>query len=193
MNILTVNGSPRAQGFSIRMAEAFLQGANGGNTGRLLHAYALNAYACTDCRACLGQSGCRIKDQGSLFYQALEKADALVLASPLHFNALSAPLAALISRCQTYWNRRFRTAANQGPMPQLKGIFLLASAGSGYPHQFEGAFAQARALSLTLQSRLLGAACQPVTDRMPEGPLPKEELSALQERGRRFAAQCQQP
>ena len=91
MKIFAVNGSPRKKGNTATVLEHFLEGArSAGADTELIHLYDLQASGCRSCFACKLRGGasyghCALKDDLTPVLAALEKADGLVLGSPVYF------------------------------------------------------------------------------------------------------------
>lgn len=91
MKIFAVNGSPRKTGNTATVLEHFLEGArSAGADTELIHLYDLRASGCRSCFACKLRGGasyghCALKDDLTPVLAALEKADGLVLGSPVYF------------------------------------------------------------------------------------------------------------
>jgi len=99
-NIVVVTGSPRANGNSEILADAFIEGARqSGNSVTVFHAGRMNIKGCLDCKYCFSHEGeCIQKDDMQAVYPALCKADILVFASPIYWYGLSSQIKALIDR-----------------------------------------------------------------------------------------------
>lgn len=110
MEILILNGSPRANGDTKALIKAFqnamLRAAARKNQTLCftqLDAYRLNIQPCTDCRACRTLGRCCFSDDMQSVHEALLRCDAIVLASPLFYGELTGRLLDLASRFQVYY------------------------------------------------------------------------------------------
>lgn len=108
-NIVVLIGSPRRNGNTEILANAFIKGAEAaGNQVTKIHLNGLQVNGCTDCKYCFSHLGeCNQQDGMQEIYPALYKADMLVLASPIYFYALSAQIKAVIDRLYTGVNKAF--------------------------------------------------------------------------------------
>jgi len=99
-NIVVVTGSPRANGNSEMLADAFIEGAKeSGNTVTKFNAGRMNIQGCLDCKFCFAHDGeCFRKDDMQIIDKALHKADMLVLASPVYWYGLTSQIKAMIDR-----------------------------------------------------------------------------------------------
>lgn len=114
--ILIVTGSPRKQGNSAAMAEAFACGAkkNGHEVERFDAAFQPIA-GCAACDRCWenGQACCR-QDAWQVFAGQLEKADVVVFAYPLYWSTMPAQIKAAIDRLYSYCSpKALRTLAGK--------------------------------------------------------------------------------
>jgi NAD(P)H-dependent FMN reductase len=135
--VLGIAGSPRRHGNSDRLLEAALAGArDAGAETQLFVASAAVMRPCTGCNSCALTGECVLHDGGSAFYAALDRADALIVASPVYFATVPAVLKIAIDRLQPYWARRY--ALGMPPGPRRPGAILLARSG-GDPFGFSAA------------------------------------------------------
>ena len=120
--VLGVMGSPHAQGNTAALLNAFLNGArdSGAETVRL-DAAAFHISGCQACNECQGSGSCVLNDEMAKIYEAIDRADILVLATPLYFSGMSSQLKAVIDRCQCLWHR-----AKGMNGPSAKSGYLLA-------------------------------------------------------------------
>jgi FMN-dependent NADH-azoreductase len=96
---------------------------------------------CQHCDACFEAGQCRIKDDMQKVYRELEKADRIVLASPVQFMGVSAQAKAMIDRCQALWARKY--ILKQPPLGdrrERKGLFISVG-GMKLAHLFEPSLA----------------------------------------------------
>ena len=101
MNILVLNGSPRPNGNTVAMVNAFSEGATeSGHTVNIVSLYSKKVGGCLGCECCHNKEYgvCIQKDDMQEIYKLLEDAEVLILASPMYFHNITAPLQAAISR-----------------------------------------------------------------------------------------------
>jgi len=80
---------------------------------------------CQHCDACLETGECKIKDDMQMVYQELERADRIVLASPIQFTGVTAQMKAMIDRCQSRWVRKYVLKVPPlGDRRERKGFFI---------------------------------------------------------------------
>ena len=129
MKILGIMGSPRLGGNTDLLLDAALNGAQGrGAEVEKITIANLKIAPCREIYACLKDGQCPIKDDMQGIYTKLVNADAVIVASPIFFYTVSAQLAALISRCQALWSRRYVLKMD---IPPKKGAFIAVGATKG--------------------------------------------------------------
>ncbi|MHB1314304.1 MAG: flavodoxin family protein [Christensenellales bacterium] len=103
-NILVLTGSPRKNGNSIKMADAFVKGAHtaGHQTARFDTAFK-EIGGCRACRSCWKTgSPCPFADSFSELAPLLEAADVLVFATPIYWFGFPAKMKAAIDKMNAY-------------------------------------------------------------------------------------------
>lgn len=163
MRTLVLNGSPAPSGHTARLVGELLRHVDGGH--EILDAYKANIAPCVACGRCAGGSGCVIRDDMPAIREKLATAPILLIASPIHFSSLTAPLIALFSRLQPEW-RRWSMAGKPEPSPARLGGLALTG-GATYPRMFEPARAVAAAVFRTLGLTFAGMAAASDTDARP--------------------------
>lgn len=100
MNILILSGSPRKGGNTELLVEAFEKGASQNHHVEIVSIRDYKIIPCLGCNACFKSEGnsCAQKDDMTVIYEKMTKADMLVIASPVYFYGLSAQLKAIIDR-----------------------------------------------------------------------------------------------
>jgi multimeric flavodoxin WrbA len=125
----------------------------------------LNIAPCQHCDGCLETGRCKVKDDMQMIYDELERADRLVLASPVHFMGVTAQTKAMIDRCQALWVRKYRL--KQPPLGnrqvQRKGLFISVG-GTKQANLFEPALATVKSLFKTLDINYAGELLFPGVD-----------------------------
>lgn len=108
-NIVIVNGSPRKNGNTEILVDAFIEGAKeSGNAIIKFNVGAMKINGCTDCQYCFSHPGeCVQKDGMTEIYSALYNADMLVLASPVYCFGMSAQLKTMLDRMYVAASKAF--------------------------------------------------------------------------------------
>ncbi len=107
MNILILNASPRADGNSVRLIEAFRKGLSADCICEQLDLYSMLPMPCIACNACKQQDTCRFSDLDD-FDAALRQADVLVWAIPVYNYSVPSPAKAVLDRFQRYYEAHER-------------------------------------------------------------------------------------
>lgn len=126
MKILALQGSPRLDGNTCAMLEAFCSGAR--RAGHEINIVNVFEKEIGDCRACeychtQGKGKCIQKDGMQDIYPLLLDAEMLVLASPIYYHGFSGQLKCAIDR--------FYACAYPVRPPKLKKAALLLNSGAG--------------------------------------------------------------
>ena len=127
MKTLIINGSPRKNGDTQALMDAFVSGLDG--EYRIVSRED-GVSPCIDCRYCFSHDGCAVRDAMQDIYAYLADCDAVVLASPVWFSSLSGPALDIGSRLQTYFARKFFRHL-PSPLTKKRGVILLAGAQPG--------------------------------------------------------------
>ncbi len=132
MKILVLNGSPRPNGNTKQMIEAFRRGAEvADHQVEVVDVCKKNIKGCLACEYChtKGHGECVQKDDMQKVYALLKDADMLVLASPIYYHGISGQLKCVIDR--------FYSAAYPiGPAKLKKSAMFLSS---GDSNMYDGA------------------------------------------------------
>jgi multimeric flavodoxin WrbA len=146
MRVLGISGSPRREGNTdLLLAEVMKGAASKGAEVNTIVLNDLEISPCQHCDACFEAGVCRVKDDMHMVYKELEKADRIVLASPLHFRGVSAQAKAMIDRCQALWARKYILKKPPlGDERERKGLFVSVG-GMKIAKLFEPALATVKA------------------------------------------------
>ena len=139
--VLGLAGSPRRDGNTDKLLDAFLAGARqvGADT-TVLRISALQIAPCDDCGGCALDGKCIVEDDFQEVNRQIIAADVIVLSAPLYFAGLPARVKCLVDRSQCQWMRKYRLKAPlplpQGGHARRKGILL--SVAADHLANFEG-------------------------------------------------------
>ena len=139
MKTLIINGSPRRNGDTQALIDAFVSGLTG--DCRVVSRDD-GISPCIDCRYCWTHDGCAVRDAMQDFYRYLVDCDVVVLASPVWFSSLSGPALDIGSRLQTYFARKFFRHL-PSPLKPKRGVILLVGA---QPETVHGPIANAKTI-----------------------------------------------
>ncbi len=120
-------GSPNNQGNTAKLLDEFLRHCPENGQASLLCAYDLKILPCIGCDRCRMAGRCvhHGKDDFEKIGQMIEESDLFIIASPIYFLNLPAPLKQIFDRFQSYFYQR--PFANR---PVRKAV-LLTTSGSG--------------------------------------------------------------
>ncbi len=149
----------------MRLATVVLDGLPGER--ETVHLYNASVMPCRDCGACAQGSACPIDDDVPGVLEKMFAADLLLIASPLHFASLAAPLISFYSRLQPLWQAEKRAPA--APAGALSGIGLVVTGGGEYANMFEPARAVTAAVCISLRIPFAGMATAKRTDTVSIG------------------------
>ncbi|MBF0451555.1 MAG: NAD(P)H-dependent oxidoreductase [Candidatus Magnetomorum sp.] len=145
MLVLGIQGSPREKGNTKALLSAFMDTAQ--KTGAetiVVNAYKTHIQPCIECGICEKNGFCSINDDmQNEIYPLLRRADIIVLASPIFFYNVTAPLKAFIDRSQTFWARKYRLNLEDPRRKFRKGLLLALGATKGQ-NLFQGTLATAK-------------------------------------------------
>ncbi|MEE8716742.1 MAG: flavodoxin family protein [Coriobacteriales bacterium] len=141
MRILVLNGSPRANGNTEILSEAFRKGAEeAGNEVEVVNLRGKKIGGCLACKYCFSHGGqCVQQDDMQDILAKLDEADMLVLSSPIYWFDITAQLKAAIDRMYAKASVGFH----------LDKTALLLN--SGADHVYDAAIAQYKAMTSYLK------------------------------------------
>ena len=97
--VLIISSSPRKNGNSDILCDAFMEGAKeSGNEVEKIRVADFKIGYCTGCYACQKTGKCAVKDDAQKVIDKMMAADVIVLSTPVYFYSVSAQLKALIDR-----------------------------------------------------------------------------------------------
>ena len=121
-NILIISSSPRKKGNSQILCEQFKKGAEAkGHQVEIVRIMEQNIGFCRACDGCMRNGGtCVLKDDMAEILEMFQKADVLVLATPVYFFGISAQMKTFIDRTYPIWQHLGK-----------KEVYYIISAGLG--------------------------------------------------------------
>lgn len=125
--ILVLTGSPRKNGNSEQMADAFIKGAQqAGHEAVKFEAGLKKMSGCIACNTCWSTgTACSVKDDFNKLEPLLESCDAIVFAAPLYWFAFPAQMKNVIDRLYAYGG-----TGGTRPMTIKESVLLLCSEGT---------------------------------------------------------------
>jgi multimeric flavodoxin WrbA len=157
MRVLGLNGSPRRQGNTDLLLAEVMKGAESqGAETKTIILNDLDITPCQHCDSCFEAGVCRYNDDMQMVYKEMEKADRIVLASPIHFLGLSAQMKAMIDRGQALWARKYVLKKPPlGDKRPRKGLFV-AVGGMKLARLFEPSLATVKAFFTVIDVEYAG-------------------------------------
>lgn len=122
MEVIAFNGSPRKTWNTATLLGKALEGAaSRGAVTKLVHLYDLDFKGCRSCFACKTKNGksygkCGVKDDLTPILSDVEKADAIILGSPVYFWGVSGEVKSFMERLMFPF---FRYTQDKDPAPSL--------------------------------------------------------------------------
>lgn len=160
---LIFKGSPSPDSGSLRVARA-MAGEWGGRI-RVAELYEDAIIPCRGCLLCASGVECPLNDAVPEYLSLLAEADYVIVASPLHFSSLTAPVIAFFSRLQPCWRA---VRAGRDPLPPRRRRAALVVAGGGkYAGMFRPAWSVAAAAFNSLAIPFSGMVGIDDTDTVP--------------------------
>ena len=144
MFILGLQGSPRKGGNTDILLSSFMEEAK--RLGAVTHtvdAAAEGVTPCLGCGTCEKKGYCPIDDTMQEIYFMMQRADIIVMATPIYFYGPTAQIKAIIDRTQALWARSSIYKLADPESSRRKGILLAVGATRG-KKLFDGTIASAR-------------------------------------------------
>ncbi len=157
MRVLGIAGSARRDGNTDRLLAEVLRGAaSKGAEVKTIALRDLKYIPCQACGTCLKTGICQYRDDMQTVYDELERADRIVLASPIHFMSVTAQMKAMIDRCQALWARKYLLKLPPlGDRRERKGLFI-SVAGRKVANVLDGALVTIKSLFTVLDVTYAG-------------------------------------
>lgn len=152
MYVLGLNGSPRPGGNTDILLDKALEGA--GSKGAKTEKIVLNLLKFSPCQECghrRDDGACLVEDDMQRVYQKINKAEAIILASPIFFGSLSSQTKMMIDRFQCAWRAKY--ISGQEVFKKKKIGAFISVEGSTRKDFFENARAIVKNLFATINAR----------------------------------------
>ncbi len=128
--ILVISASPRKNGNSETLADAFTKGAEeSGNKAEKIVLYDKNIGFCKGCLACQKTKRCVIRDDADTIAQKMLTADVIVFATPIYYYEMCGQMKTMLDRANPLYTADYA----------FRDIYLLATAADEDKHAVDGA------------------------------------------------------
>jgi multimeric flavodoxin WrbA len=132
MNILIFNGSPRKRGNTDLLLERIEMGIHqAGHKAEMIHLTQLDIHPCTGCGHCETEGECIFQDDMTPLYGKIDKANRIVIGSPIYFYGVTAQAKAFIDRCQVLWSRKYLLGEIKPEREYRRGYMVSVAATDG--------------------------------------------------------------
>ncbi|WP_125153818.1 flavodoxin family protein [Clostridium rectalis] len=132
MNTLVFFASPNTKGNTYTLMKRFLEGIDGKID--IIEVYEKKISPCVDCKFCYSKEQCSIKDDMIDVYNKISNSDLIVVATPMYFSSVPAPMKALIDRLQVYWSKKY--IRNDRNFIKIKKGIILGTSGISWNNMF---------------------------------------------------------
>ncbi len=187
--IVAIYGSPRRQGNTATLLKEAVRGASeAGAEVEEIVLRDLKMSPCLEIYGCKKDGRCVIQDDFHSVLDRLDRADAVMLASPVFFYTVSAHTKILMDRCQSRWVKKcWIDAPPAAPTVRRKGLFIAAGATRGR-RLFDGTLLTVRYFFDVLDAELWRALCYRQLDHQDDVLVHPEYLAEACQAGRDLAA-----
>lgn len=109
MKALVILGSPRVNMNTDTLLNEVIKGLQSKNVEvEKIMLGQLKIEPCIACDFCAKTGHCYKKDDMTDIYDKFDKADIIVIGSPMYFNSVTAITKAMIDRCQAFWSSKYK-------------------------------------------------------------------------------------
>lgn len=170
---LAILGSPHANGTTAAMLDFAIQGAKqAGYTVTKINLYEKELAFCTGCRACMDTHICIQKDDIQEITELLQKCRLVILAAPVYWANVPAPV-------KNLFDRLLGTAmeeTNTFPKPRLQGKQYMILTSCNTPAPFSWIFGQSRGTIRNMDEFFKTAGMKPIGKVVCANAKNKKEL-----------------
>jgi len=132
MHMVIVLGSPRKKGNSETLARAVADGLEKqGGSADYIRLNDLNIRPCQGCGGCDKTGKCVIRDDMVEVYEQIDRAERILLVSPVYFYGLTAQAKIFTDRMQARWSRKYNLRQPFRRDEGRRGYLLATAATSG--------------------------------------------------------------
>ena len=143
IKMLAINGSPKKDGNTETVVDAFIKGAKeAGAEVTKIRLVELELKTCKGCNSCHKNGVCVIRDALTPLFKEMLETDILVLASPVYSMSVTSEMKSFIDRGQFLWAQKFIRKTLSFDSAHLKkhmGVYL-GTSGQDIPEIFDAVF-----------------------------------------------------
>ncbi len=197
VNILAIVGSYRKGGIIERAVDEILASAKEmGAVTRKITLLDKRLAFCTNCRSCTQVAGvnygvCILDDDMGALLQEIERADALVLASPMNAGTVTAIMKVFIERlvCTAYWPWGAPAPKARRPGKSKRAILVASSAAPAILARLTGdVIKRLKYAAMLLGAKTVGTLFIGLAAQQQHQELSKRTIDKAQKLGRKLAA-----
>jgi len=108
MKVIALLGSPRENGNTELLLREVIRGVEeSGLKVKVFRLNKMNIMPCQNCGGCEETGCCIYEDDMVQIYDAIRRAERIILASPIFFFGLSAQAKIMVDRCQAFWCEKY--------------------------------------------------------------------------------------
>ncbi len=129
--VLALMGGPRKGENTDTLLDAVLKGMeNEGAKVEKVYLADLDYEGCRACLSCEETGRCILDDDYSMMYDKYDKADCVVVATPIYFHSVSSQLKAAVDRTQAFWASKYVLGKPSIDTDKIRLGLFLATAGA---------------------------------------------------------------
>ena len=191
-NALAILGSPHRKGTTAAMLDvAIREAGQAGYAVTKINLYEKELAFCTGCRACMDTGICVQKDDIQEIVPLLQKCQLVILAAPVYWANVPAPV-------KNLFDRLLGTAmeeTNTFPRPRLQGKRYLILTACNTPAPFSWIFGQSRGAIRSMDEFFRTAGMRAIgkvvcANAKNKGRLPKQIVKKIEKAGKRLKLSC---
>ena len=144
LKLLAIKGSPRSNSNSSFMLDKIIDGCkekavteNIEISEKIIKPFMMDIKTCTACFNCDKTAKCVFNDDMTELLKDFDRADIVLLASPIYFNGMPSHIKKMIDRCQPIWASKYVLEEPIIDRDKKRRSVLIGAAGApGYEDQF---------------------------------------------------------
>lgn len=123
-NVIVLHGSPHKNSHTEKLTEEYIKDFKNVTN---INLFGADILPCNDCKYCHTHNNCFLKDGFEDIAKKIDKADMIILSTPVYFLGFPAPVKAFIDRTQQFFIRRILT--KREPLSFNKEGILITTCG----------------------------------------------------------------